>query len=493
MIVTLTIDSQLSFCFSALKRANPECWEELRKKCTHPNPDFFKQQRLGFSTQGIPASIKTFSVKGTKAHFQRGLIRTVRKTLQKHGHQVRLVDNRLVLPAIEFRSNTKLRKEQVAPVDAVGIKQQGLIRGPCSAGKTVVLLEAIARAKQPALVVVWSSIHQRQWISEATNNKLFNLSGKDIGGVGGIFKQPKFGKLNICMQQSLWRKKNLDFFRDRVGFVGCDEVQKFAANTFQFIVNAFPAKFRVGVSANERRRDGKEFLIYSTFGKVIHSISESANIGSRMKAQIFLVPTDFYSEAYDMRQNWTGLIGELSDDPERNKLLVSLVKRSISKKKLCLILTERVSHALSLREQFSGFRVGLLIGQQQAKKIREADWPDAWKVFVSSYDADSEFTRVTKLAAKRKLDVIIATAKGDVGLNVKTIDHGFITTPTGSNTERFNQQKGRAERNHDGKKVPRIYYLWDVKQERLREAGNVILKVFPGCGVFRFKSQTKDD
>ncbi len=764
MIVTLTVDSDVWFDFAKLKRKNLDCWKDLRKKCTHQNPDFFKQQRLGFSTAGIPRTIKTFVIDGTTVRFQRGLLRPVRKILGKHGHEVHVADNRLFLPPVEFQSKIKLRPEQVAPVESIAAKQQGLIRGPCScldgdslirvnrggkgyevpisrlfesfnglhrrynydrtiptkvrsfdghtiqlheidgvtysgkrltflltledgsqiratpehrimtrrgwkalaslsskdrvmidqllpikttlgldqpckrqrekmlcnmwhhpyacsertkdlrgftkrihlhravyeahingvslkryisifrrkpklastlkvfdpkkfhvhhrnfdhfdnrvdnlelltarehakvhaqhtrfnfsqgvphyvrvagvggpkfrhtydiqckqphpnfvangvvvhnSGKTVMLLEAIARAKQPALVIVWSTFHQKQWINEAVNSKLMNISRKDIGGVGGIFKTPKYGKLNICMQQSLWREKNLNFFRDRIGFVGCDEVQKFAANTFQVSVNKFPAKYRVGVSANERRRDGKEFLIYSSFGKVIHSISESANIGSRMRAQVFLVPTDFYSEQYEMRQDWTSLIGELSADEARNNKLVSLVKRSIAKGKLCLVLTERVGHALFLKSQFSRFRVGLLIGQQQAKKIRESDWPKSWKEYVTAYNADSEFTRVTKLAAKRKLDVIIATAKGDVGLNVKTIDHGFITTPTGSNTERFNQQKGRAERHHDGKKIPRIYYLWDVKQDRLREAGNVILKVFPGCGVFRFKT-----
>lgn len=488
MVVRLTVDSAIRFDFRKLKRESPRCWKELRKKCTHRNPDFFKQQRLGFNTNGIPRVIKTFSTSGSQASFQRGLIRTVRRVLRKHGHTVSITDKRLSLPPVQFQSNTKLRPEQLPAVKAVAKKQQGLIRGPCSAGKTVTLLEAIAEAQQPALVIVWSTAHQRQWIKEATNSKLFNLSRKDIGGVGGIFKRPTFGKLNVCMQQSLWRKKNLDFFRDRVGFVGCDEVQKFAANTFQVSVNEFPARYRVGVSANERRRDGKEFLIYSSFGKVIHAIPDNA-VGSRMKAQVFLVPTKFFSEQYEMRQDWTSLIAELSDDPDRNKLLVSLVKRSIGKGKLCLVLTERISHAMHLRSQFSRFRVGLLIGEQPAKKIRESDWPVSWKKFLLSYNADAEFTRVTKLASKRKLDVVVATAKGDVGLNIKTVDHGFVAMPTGSNTERFNQQKGRTERHHPGKKTPRVYYLWDVKQDRLRESGNAILKVFPGCNVFRFKQQ----
>ena len=92
--------------------------------------------------------------------------------------------------------------------------------------------------------------------------------------MGGVFKKRKLGKLNVCIQKSLWNKDHREFFLDKVGFVGGDEVQKFAARTFQESINDFPALYRVGGSANERRKDGMEGLTYDTFGKVFHHIPD---------------------------------------------------------------------------------------------------------------------------------------------------------------------------------------------------------------------------
>lgn len=485
MKVTLVVDDSVHFNFQQLRKADVQCFDKLRKTFTYNNPDFFKNQRLGFSTQGIQKRIRTYKQLKSEIFFNRGSLSRVKKILRNHGHKVKIHDHRLSLPPVSFSSKIKPHDHQHAPVEAIIKKQQGIIRGDCSSGKTVILLEAIAKACQPAVVIVWNTDHQKQWISEA--KKFFRHV--DIGGVGGLFKKPKFGKLNVCMQQSLWKENNLDFFRERVGFVGADEIQRFAANTFQTSLNAFPAKYRVGVSANERRKDGKEFLVYDALGKVIHIIPESATASSRIKAKIFLVPTKFYSEQYDMTTNWPDLLTEMSQDPDRNKLVLKLVKRSVDKKKVCLVLTERVSHALFLKSKLSKHcKTLLLVGNQTSKTIRESGWPESWKSYMRDYDADRAYRNVKRLAAKRKVDVIIATQKGDVGLSIKTVDHLFITSPTGTNPERFNQQKGRAERWHEGKSIPRVYYLWDVKNDRLREAGNQILKLFPGAGVLRLNN-----
>lgn len=490
MKVVLTVDSAVSFDFRELEKRDRKCYQKLRKAFTYRNPDYAKQLRLGFSTDGIPQRIKSYRKHKSTISFSRGGLHKVRKILRQRGHTVQVEDHRLSFPPVSFPSKIKLRPEQVEPVAAMLKKHQGIVRGPCSVGKTVLLLQGVAEAKQPALVIVWDTNHQKQWIKAATDPKLLNLKPHQIGGVGGVFKKPKFGLLNICMQQSLWRESNRDFFVDRVGFIGADECQRFGARTFSEVVNAFPAKYRIGVSANERRKDGKEFMIYDAFGKIINVIPDTA-IGSRMKSKIFLVPTQFESDAYEWSPNWTQLLQDLANDKARNKLLLKLVQRSVDKGKVCLILTERRAHALYLKFKLKHLRTGLLIGKIAGKAIRDADWPQAWKDYMHQYDADKEFHRVVKLGEQRKLDVIIATQKGDVGLSIKALDHLFITTPTGANTERFNQQKGRVERWHEGKAIPRVFYLWDVKLDRLREAGNTVMKTFSDCSILRVKQKRK--
>lgn len=492
MRVTLQIDSHVSFDFKKLLKADRKTFIKLRDTFTYSNPEYYKARNLGFATGEIPKLIRSYHQNKVTIFFARGALRKVRTILKDAGHTVKLEDNRLSFPPVQFASKIKLREEQKPAMKLMLSKQQGVVRGPCSSGKTVMLLEAIAQAKQPAMVMVWDTNHQKNWIKEATDPKLLNLKLGEIGGVGGVFKRPKLGKLNICMQQSLWKDRNREFFKDRVGFVGCDEVQKFAARTFQVSVNDFPAKYRLGVSANERRKDGKEFLIYDSFGKVIHNIPDTA-IGSRLKSRIYMVPTKFTSDQYEMNQNWVQLLGELTEDERRNQLIVKMVRRSLANNKLCLILTERKAHALWLKFAFKDVATGLLLGQTTTKEARESGWPDEWKKFIHSFDHDKEFLRVQELGEQRKLNVIIATQKGDVGINIRTIDHLHITTPTGGNQERFNQQKGRVERSHDSelekrfgpKATPKVYYYWDVKIEKLRNAGNNISKHFAEVSVLK--------
>lgn len=362
-----------------------------------------------------------------------------------------------------------------------------------NSGKTVMLYQAIAKAKQPTVVVVWNTIHQKQWFNEA--QKFLGLKKSEIGGCGGIFKKPKFGVLNLCMEQSLCKKDKLEFFADRTGFVAGDEVQRYGARTFQETINDFPAKYRIGVSANERRKDGKQFLIYDSFGNVICEI-EDKNVGSRRPSRVFLIPTDFHSEEYDETRSTVNLLTEMAEDQERNELILKAVKRSIKKGKQCLILTERRHQALFFKFALSGYRVGLLLGHVTTKELKHSDWPADWKKFIKNYDSYNAFEKVQKLAEKKKLDVIVSTKKGDVGLSVRTIDHTFITTPTATNMERFNQQKGRCERDYNTaleekfgvKATPHVYYFWDVNHPDFQKAGNRVIKKYKGQ-IFKLKGK----
>lgn len=496
MRVVLTVDSHVRFEFKKLRKVDLRCFVRLQKEFTHRNPKFYKTQSMGYATKGIPRKIRSYTQNKTEIKFSRGGLKRIKKILRSRGHKITIQDERLSFPPVTFNSKIKLRPEQKPAVERVKVKQQGLVRGPCSSGKTVMLLQAVAEAKQPACIVVWDTNQQKQWLAEATNKDLLNIPRSQIGGVGGVFKTRKFGKLNICMQQSLWRPDNRDFFAERCGFLGCDEVQRYAARTFQDSINHFPAKFRIGASASEKRKDGLQSLIYDSFGQIIHEIQDQ-NVGSRLQARISMVPTEFQSDQYEWNNNYTDLMNALCEDKDRNKLILKCVRaRSLEKGKLTLILTERRSHALLLRFALKDhYETGMLLGNIPSKEVRLSGWPKSWKEYVTSLDQDAEFMRVRTLGEQKKLDVIIATQKGDVGINIRTIDHVHVTTPTGSDIERFKQQKGRVEREYSdelrkkfgSKSTPRVYYYWDVNMDRFREAGNKIIKTLPGVSVLKVK------
>jgi len=491
--VKIRIDSRISFNHKKLK--DKACIKLLKEEFTHTNPVYVRNERIGIPNTNEPQEYFSFDLKGSRIYFSRGCLARVKKVLKMFGHSVKLIDKRVDGDDVEFKSKTNLRKEQVPAVEASLEKQQGIVRGPCSSGKSVIGLEIIAKAKKVGMVVVWNKDHQKQWVEEAVRSDLLNLSPKDIGGVGGKFAKRKLGKLNVCMQQSLWNKEHRDFFFQHCGVLVADEVQRYAANTFNAVINDSPAKIRIGLSANEKRKDGKEFLIYDAFGKLIHVIEDN-DIGSRKKARINLVPTKYENDSYEFNKRTPELLNDMARDKSRNKIIIKRTLQKTSKKKLVLILVERKFQALYLLEQLQkeNLKVKLLVGKFTKSDVDDADdWKESWKEFASKYDDDKEFFEVKRLGTEKSIDVIVATQKGDVGLSIKTVDHVIVTTPTGGNLERFNQQKGRAERDYDkelkkkfGKKpTPSVDYLWDTKIESLRKKGNNILKNFTNVSVLQ--------
>ena len=120
-------------------------------------------------------------------------------------------------------------------------------------------------------------------------------------------------------------------------------------------------------------------------------------------------------------------------------------------------------------------------------------------VALLDYNDDEAFFEIKKLGVEKKLDIVIATQKGDVGLNNKTFDHLIITTPTGGNIEKFNQQKGRVERDYDEilvkkfgkKKTPTVDYLWDLKHDSLRSKGRKIMNNYANVNILQTKGKKK--
>ncbi len=76
--------------------------------------------------------------------------------------------------------------------------------------------------------------------------------------------------ITIAIQKTLAAHGVDDELRSFFGAVICDEVQLFGAKTFYEVIDPWPAKYRIGVSADERRKDRKEFLIHHQFGEVVH-------------------------------------------------------------------------------------------------------------------------------------------------------------------------------------------------------------------------------
>ena len=314
--------------------------------------------------------------------------------------------------------------------------------------------EWILRKAGPVLIIVWETGLMDQWVERAA--KRFGVTPQMIGRVGGTTAK-RLAPITIGMQQTIY--KNIDKYAFEFGGVIADEVQKFAASTFNNTINQFPARYRIGISASETRKDKKEYLIYDAFGPVMDEIDRESLILQEkiMDVTIRIVPTsfDFYVKYDDTDIPWADLDSELKTDnynsmllaltldEDRNDLVCSFILAAAMANQCIIAVSRRREHAkyIDSRIRAAGFASGMMLGGAKDK---------------------AEFAATIDHVKAGRLNICVGTLqKSGVGHDVGMWNRGFITTPLGSNKELFEQMIGRLRRMHPGKKDAACYYFWD--------------------------------
>jgi superfamily II DNA or RNA helicase len=445
--VKVAVDERVNINVFSL---NEQCVLALKRAFTHPNPKFYKAQAMGFWAKNIPREIKGWQFEPPFLCLPRGAFPNIKKILGEYGYEVGMIyDRSLKLERRNFEFNVKLRPYQKSAVEAICESGNCIVRGPCGSGKTVVLLGAIAELKQPTLVIVHSGALAKQWSSMVT--KAFGFIPGSLGGGGKNIVRP----ITIGMQQMLWRQKGKK--PDWIRYFGCivaDEIHKFAAPTFQVVANMFPAAYRFGASASEKRKDGLEFLLYDTFGPCAYEIEKEVLIEAKnlVPVKMILVKTGYEDETYESdcafgcSPDWPALITRMTEDEERNELILGEAISTLKEKKenQILLLTERVQACKDWVQIFNshGIKCGLMIGGTENK---------------------FELSKTMLMMQKGELRVAVGTKVADEGLDIPSLTHVFVTCPVHTHPKRLEQMVGRAARSFKKKKVGTAVYFWDEK------------------------------
>lgn len=255
------------------------------------------------------------------------------------------------------------------------------------------------------------------------------------------------------------------------------------APLFDRVARMFPATQRIGVSADEKRKDGLEFLINWTFGPLLHEIhvEDLVSIGRLVPIEMTVVPTDYIdgvfldSVAEDASPDWVGMIGKLTEDTIRNQQIIARVLQTLAGNPSAriLVLTERVDHVDLLAGQLfmHNVKVGKMLGGPENRK---------------------ELERTKRGLQAGRVQVGVGTKVADEGLDIPALTDVFLTCPVHNHPKRIQQMVGRAARPSEGKAVGRATYFWDwlmfppyPEDDPARERGeqNFIRKLEKGVGT----------
>jgi DNA excision repair protein ERCC-3 len=165
-----------------------------------------------------------------------------------------------------------LRDYQVAAADAFwaggGLGGgSGVLVLPCGAGKTVIGLAAMARARTSTLILVTSIVAAHQWATELF--RFTNLDPDQVGEYSGEWKSVR--PVTIATYQVMTHRSGGEFphlalfSREDWGLVVYDEVHLLPAPVFRMTAE-IQSKRRLGLTATLVREDGCEDDVFSLIG-----------------------------------------------------------------------------------------------------------------------------------------------------------------------------------------------------------------------------------
>jgi superfamily II DNA or RNA helicase len=337
------------------------------------------------------------------------------------------------LSPVKFKFAGTLRGYQQAAVNACLSRDFGIIEAPTGSGKTTMALGVIAARKQPTLVIVHTKELLNQWGDRI--EQFLDIPRDQIGIIGD--GKMKIGeKITIAIINSLYPVAY--DIQGRFGHVVVDECHRCPSRTFSGAVEAFEARFRLGLSATPFRRDGLTKLIGWYLGSTVkvdateltgQDIVQSVEVVRRMTS---------FETRLNAAEQYSRVLSELTENDDRNiQIAADVYRESKADSGVCLILSDRREHCEKLAYilNVSGMEATVLTGATP-KKERES---------------------IVERLNVGEIRVLIATGQliGE-GFDAMALQTLFLATPI-KFSGRLIQYLGRILRPAPGKTTAKIY------------------------------------
>ena len=323
----------------------PSLRNHLIRLAAFQNPEFYRAQAMRFSTFGKPRIISCCEDFPEHLGLPRGCLDELLDLFQSLKVDVRLTDQRFSGVPVDLEFHGALRKEQQQAADALLQQEIGVLSASTAFGKTVVAAYLIARRKVDTLVVV----HRRQLLDQWTKalSQFLGIAPDEIGQIGGGKRNPT-EKVDVAMIQSLYRKGIVDDIVGEYGYLIIDECHHISAVSFEQVVRQSKARYITGLSATVVRKDGHHPIIFMQCGPVRYRVDARRQAEKRpFDHKVIVRPTNFRLPphlqgiaSYSIQEVYSSL----SQDEERNHLIVQDVVAAAQAKRFPVLLTERREH-----------------------------------------------------------------------------------------------------------------------------------------------------
>lgn len=385
--------------------------------------------------------------------------------LGHYGITPELVDERVYVPFGQLGwdklpTPIELRGYQEPMCQALIDGVCGVVEAPTAAGKTAVLLEAIRRSSQNALIIVEKASLAQQWL-EAVQEFL----GVDAGYLGE--SSVRMSPITIALRQALWARRE-DLWRQGFfgywGAVAIDECHHAAtAQSLIDLVQRFSSRYRWGVTATPDRDPGYFPILQAIVGPVLWETT-MADAGDHLVIpRVRVLETEFDFDFHPtgwavneetghrrrVRNNYTQMIAELCKDPARNLVIADEAAKEAQDGHHVLIVSRRVEHLKEIRRLLEGVApLYMLVGGR------------------GKVPANHDSLEVARSIAAAPTGTILLSTVAEEGLNIPRLDRVIMPFPI-RNVETARQVVGRVMRPAPGKVDAVVIDIRDKEQDLL--------------------------
>ncbi len=329
----------------------------LKRMASFYNPEFYMRQKQRLSTFNTPRIVSTYDLNERYIVLPRGLLEPLRRLGVKHKIKMEIQDKRLLEKTTIPPLVLELRPQQIDVFNSLMQYDYALLIAPPGFGKTAVASAIIATRSVKTLILVNKTALIDQWKEKLMS--YFAIDGKAIG-ILGKGKNSLNGSLDVATLQSL---KNRPELIEEYSQIIIDEAHHIPAVSFEIPLKRFKGKYVVGLSATPKRKDGMEAIMRLQCGEIVHEIKKS----TIQRHQLKTVPTRYET----LLNHFSTILGELSEDNDRNQLIIDEIKILIHRK--VLVLSERIEHLNHLWHRLKQENINalLLYGAMGTKMKRE--------------------------------------------------------------------------------------------------------------------------
>jgi len=433
-----------------LEQIDRDLEKALKDQLTIDNPKYIAARRYGrWIGKKLKAKLYYYEQEPGGLRFPRGFANRAIELCQELGVEPEILDERRRLADHQFSFQAKLRPYQDEAVQMICSRSFGVLEAGTGSGKTVMALAAIARRRQPTIVIVHTKELLYQW-----RDRIEEFMGIEAGLIGD--SKFEIQPLTVAIVNSA--RKRTEELAPRFGHLIVDECHRVPATLFTDVVSHFDSYFLLGLSATAFRSDeGMTKLIYYFMGDRIHSVDpmQLKVSGAVLKPKIRRRNTDF---TYGYRGDYQALITALTKHEGRNRQIAGDILNYVrtDPDSTALVVSDRVSHCNVFVELLQKHQVAV--------------------VLLTGQIAPEQRSQIVADVQNGKVQVLVATLQLiSEGFDCSGLASLFLTTPI-TFEGRLVQVIGRILR-PAANKVPVVYDYIDDQVAALRRSSAARQKV----------------